>query len=65
MKHCKKTIALLLSVLMTLSLFSVVGFAGNEEPEPEETTYTVTFHKEAGDNISAGIFPSFQLMLTS
>ena len=38
MKQCKKTIALLLSIVMTLSLFSVVGFADGEQ-------FTVTFYK--------------------
>ena len=37
MKHMKKTIALFLAVLMTLSVFSVIGFA-------EGDTVTVTFY---------------------
>jgi len=40
MKHCKKTIALLLSVIMTLSLFSIVGFA---EDGDTPTSFTVKF----------------------
>lgn len=39
MKRTRKTIALLLSILMTLSLFSIVGYA--------DDTYTVTFYKRA------------------
>lgn len=65
MKHCKKTIALLLSILMTLSMFSVIGFAqggdeGDEGDEGEPATYTVTFYKDAssvdlitGDELAA------------
>ncbi len=41
MKHMKKSIALFLAVLMTLSVFSVVGFAADDDP----VTYTVTFYK--------------------
>ncbi len=53
MKHCKKAIALLLSVLMILSLCSVVGFAGDDDTDPpadppeEQTKYTVTFYDAA------------------
>ena len=46
MKHCKKTIALLMSIVMTLSLFSIVGFAEGGEVEPAGP-FTVTFFDRA------------------
>lgn len=57
MKHCKKTIALLLSVVMTLSLFSVVGFAEDGDTPPAET-FTVTFYDRANGESDAKILSS-------
>ena len=53
MKHCKKTIALLLSIVMTLSLFSIVGFA--EEGDTPAGSYTVTFYDRANGEGNATI----------
>ena len=52
MKHCKKTIALLLSIVMTLSLFSIVGFAEDETPEAPGP-FTVTFYDRAQNEATA------------
>jgi len=49
MKHMKKTIALFLAVLMTLSLFSVIGFAENETEPEAGTGYTVNFYNRGMD----------------
>lgn len=54
MKHCKKTIALLLSIVMTLSLFSIVGFAeGGTTEAPEQ--FTVKFFDRPDGNGQAQV----------
>ena len=52
MKRTRKTIALLLSILMTLSLFSIVGYA--------DDTYTVTFYNRAQNEAEAPVAISTQ-----
>ena len=47
MKHMRKSIALFLAVLMTLSVLSVIGFA--EDGTDPATTYTVTFYNSVID----------------
>ena len=58
MKRTRKTIALLLSILMTLSLFSIVGYAedGTENPGP----FTVTFYNRAQNEAEAPVAISTQ-----
>ena len=43
MKHMKKSIALFLAVLMTLSVFSVVGFAEGDTDSEPAGPFTVKF----------------------
>ena len=61
MKHMKKTISLLLAVLMTLSVFSVVGFA-EDGTDPETGTFTVTFYDRAQDTSSHDAPTAFETL---
>ena len=53
MKHMRKTIALFLAVLMTLSVFSVVGFAEGDTDPATAGPFTVKFLECAPENGSA------------